>query len=98
MVAKNSDFHIMQVPFISAGPHLPTCDVNETAKEVEILISSTLLHDGSTQLVSRFWLDTDIDIEKIILSSIMIIYNIVRLLTLSMESWVSMIRYRQTVI
>ena len=63
----------MQVPFISAGPHLPTCDVNETAKEVEIVITSTLLQDGSAQLfsMSRFWLDTEIDIEKIILSSIM---------------------------
>ena len=63
----------MQVPFISAGPHLPTCDVNETEKEVEILITSTLLHGRSAQLysISRFWLDTEFDIEKIILSSIM---------------------------
>ena len=57
----------MQVPFISAGPHLPTCDVNETAKEVEIVITSTLLQDGSTQLfsMSRFWLDTEIDIKRL---------------------------------
>ena len=82
-VLKLSSSENIQVPFISAGQDLPTCEVNETAQEVSIKslfcnIPSHLSQIDLGQTCNLF--------SKLFIISVLNLCSIDRWLTQSMES------------